>query len=461
MKQVRNIIIGLLFSNLIFAQLLSIQGIARDNAGASLADGTYNFTFRAYSALTGGTADWTEAQSLTVTNGVFSTNLGAVTSMSGLNFNNEYFLSIEIGTNGELSPRTKLTMTPYAIMAQLSGSTNVIPAAGSVGFGTTSPQTNLSVIGNVRGANATDETEYVEIGHGGRNGYINTVGDGNLNFRHDGSTLMTLMDNGRLGIGTTSPGAKLDVDGNARIRGSFLNIWGGSNELEGAQINLKDAQSNSDGQTNAWILDNYNDEFRIMDDGAVRVEIDPIGNVGIGTNPTHKLTVNGDIKANNIMYKVGENHITGGNGWGIGVGNLDFHGHGRKYKVFYQFYLEDHGNDSQIYVRFNGDTGNNYRSESMMKFWQSGSGAQSLTNGISLGRNGWSQPGDVSGEFTVQKMSNDSWAFVTGTMGFHGDNTATGTGAGKWKSPANITHITVASQRAKVSRGYIQVYAIP
>jgi hypothetical protein len=76
-----------------------------------------------------------------------------------------------------------------------SGS-NVYRSSGRVGIGTTSPDEKLSVIGRIRAANDSGESEYTEIAHGGSNGYINTVGDGNLEFRHDGSALMYLTSAG-------------------------------------------------------------------------------------------------------------------------------------------------------------------------------------------------------------------------------------------------------------------------
>jgi len=60
------VILVVLFANSIFAQLLSIQGVARDSEGQSLADGSYTFTFRLYDAEIGGTLKWSENQTLDV-----------------------------------------------------------------------------------------------------------------------------------------------------------------------------------------------------------------------------------------------------------------------------------------------------------------------------------------------------------------------------------------------------------
>jgi len=58
--------------------------------------------------------------------------------------------------------------------------------------------------------------EYVETIHDGNNGYINNVGDGNLDFQHEGGTKMSLTDAGRLGIGITAPVQALHVKGRCR-----------------------------------------------------------------------------------------------------------------------------------------------------------------------------------------------------------------------------------------------------
>ncbi|MFC1522066.1 hypothetical protein ACFL6Y_06620 [Elusimicrobiota bacterium] len=83
-----------------------------------------------------------------------------------------------------------------------------IQQGGNTGIGTSNPGTKLDVVGGtVRGGGSSVTNEYTEIGHGGSHGYINTVGDGRLDFRHDGATKMSLESGETLNVSAIKLGA--------------------------------------------------------------------------------------------------------------------------------------------------------------------------------------------------------------------------------------------------------------
>ena len=96
---------------------LSIQGTLKNGDGTAVADGRYNMTFRLYTASSGGTAVWTETQaSVPVRAGVYSAQLGSVTPIN-ITFTENLFLGTTVGSGAELTPRTRLTSSPYALYA--------------------------------------------------------------------------------------------------------------------------------------------------------------------------------------------------------------------------------------------------------------------------------------------------------------------------------------------------------
>jgi hypothetical protein len=129
-------------------QQLAFEGKVVAANGTNIADGTYNMEFKIYNGGTstgGGTLQWTEdelvsaSQAVTVTSGTFEVNLGAVTSLSTVNWNSDtLWLSIQIGSttsctvsttftsncggDGEMTPYIRLTSVPYAFnSAELGG----------------------------------------------------------------------------------------------------------------------------------------------------------------------------------------------------------------------------------------------------------------------------------------------------------------------------------------------------
>ncbi|MCC7437444.1 MAG: hypothetical protein IT211_02995 [Armatimonadetes bacterium] len=95
-------------------QTISFQGLAT-NAGSTtpVADGSYSVAFRLYESGTGGSAVWSENQTVSVVRGLFKASLGSVTPL-GLKFDKPYYLGITINNGAEL-PRTELTSAPYSL----------------------------------------------------------------------------------------------------------------------------------------------------------------------------------------------------------------------------------------------------------------------------------------------------------------------------------------------------------
>jgi len=165
-----------------------------------------------------------------------------------------------------------------------------IKSNGYVGIGTTAPARHLHVMGVVRSSYAAGAAEYLEINHGGGNAYINTVGDGNIDFRHDGGTKMSLTSAGRLGIGITAPSQVLHTKGVIRSSNSV-------NTAEYLEINH--------GGTNAYInaVGDGNIDFR--HDNSTKMSLTSAGGLGIGTTNlgTYKLAVNGSIRAKEVKVE--------------------------------------------------------------------------------------------------------------------------------------------------------------
>ena len=97
--------------------LINYQGRLVDASGNPLS-GTYSLTFKIYSVASGGAADWTETQSLSLDNGIFNASLGAVTSLAPSVFSTDTrYLGVTVGADAEMSPRVRLVSVPYAVYA--------------------------------------------------------------------------------------------------------------------------------------------------------------------------------------------------------------------------------------------------------------------------------------------------------------------------------------------------------
>jgi Chaperone of endosialidase len=278
--------------------------------------------------------------------GAFVVNGGALgTPSSGTVTNLTGTASINInGTVGATTPAAG-SFTNLSYTGTLTGGTGVInigsgqvykDASGNVGIGTTSPASKLHVAGSFRQTGATAPFEWTV--NAGANDYLK------LNAVGYADNLIVANSAGNVGIGTSSPAAKLDIgSGNLtfsstgqRITGDFSNATISSRVLfqssttNGAtrvaaipngtgSTSALAAINNSDPTNAGWLqMSATSSEAQVQSTisgtgtylpmtfytgGSERMRIvggtgSDVGNVGIGTaSPSQKLSVIGNIVA--------------------------------------------------------------------------------------------------------------------------------------------------------------------
>ena len=103
------------------AATLTYQGLATDAKGNPKADAAYPVGFAIYSASTGGSAMWSESQSVSTRKGLFTTELGSVTGIPDSLFDGSaLYLGVAFDGSAEGGVRQKLGRVPFANRARSS-----------------------------------------------------------------------------------------------------------------------------------------------------------------------------------------------------------------------------------------------------------------------------------------------------------------------------------------------------
>ena len=201
---------------------------------------------------------------------------------------NNYFKAVTAGASeGVIEPNS--TSSPYW---DKLGS-NIYFNDGRVGIGTMSPRTLL----HVKGSSPSNISRFMQDNASGHGLYVRTQGSGTqfalrVDVNAAAKTPFAVLNNGNVGIGTRSPGTLLHVKGsspsnisrfmqdNASGHGLYIRTQG-----SGTQFALR-VDVNAAAETPFIVLNN--------------------GNVGIGTrSPIYELTVNGTIRAKEIIVDTG------------------------------------------------------------------------------------------------------------------------------------------------------------
>src|SRR3989339_211981 len=290
-------------------QKINYQGNLQESG--SPVDGSNTMIFKLFDAATAGNELWSSGeQAVNVSSGLFHHILGEDVSLSGIDWeNNEVYLEITVDGTA-LSPREQFIAVPYAMNADKldgmslgqTGSNYVVYADtnGKVGIGTTLPGQRLDVNGNIRmnGWYLENQGTYMTFYHKEGGKYYFRKSANGLATDSPWTNLMTIDNSGNVGIGTSSPTAKLQVNG-------ILSVSPGQNlskviigEGTTGDITLETDNAgvftiNNGNVFGGTVLIKANDNLGVC--------IKDNGNVGIGTaSPEEKLDVYGTLKTNKL-----------------------------------------------------------------------------------------------------------------------------------------------------------------
>ena len=160
--------------------VINYQGMLTDNAGNPLS-GPYNLTFRIYDDTTAGNLEWSEIQSgVQVQNGLFNVLLGQVTALN-LAFDEQYWLEVQVGIS-DIMPRLRFTSVAYAYRAE---------TAESDGDWTISGNDMYSAVSGKVGIGTTSPTAKLDVDGSGSPWAIYTQGGSSYSIKAewDGSSL--------------------------------------------------------------------------------------------------------------------------------------------------------------------------------------------------------------------------------------------------------------------------------
>ncbi len=107
-------------------RLLTYQGQLTDSTGQPLPDGQYVITTKLYPDNSTTLPLYAEDHTVTVFKGLFAVLIGSNVSLpQSLTFDKPYYLGVSVNNGTDLSPRTPLTPTPYAIRSSSAATADI------------------------------------------------------------------------------------------------------------------------------------------------------------------------------------------------------------------------------------------------------------------------------------------------------------------------------------------------
>ena len=227
-----------------------------------------------------------------------------------------------------------------------------ITSAGFVGIGTASPSTKLHVYnGEVTIASSTDGVK-LSYSNGNSSGIIDTAfSDNNLEFRTNGTAKMWIANDGKVGIGTTSPERRLTVgDGSGS---EIISIYAGNTNA--SALHFTDTNTSTDYQ--GFVSYNHNvDALRFGTAEVERMRISSDGYLGINTTlPVNPLHVEGNFTLRGNQYMGDDEKIILGLGSDLQIYHKSSNDRSYIYNGTGDLYIENDATDGDI--KFLSDDG--------------------------------------------------------------------------------------------------------
>jgi len=275
---------------------IDFQGRLHDS-GDNPVNASLSMTFSLYTVASGGTAQWTEVRTVQVVDGLFQVKLGEVTPFNESHFNDPgRWLGIKVGSEAEMSPRTKFSSVGYAMQSlewdptwwEGGNPDGDIGRAGRVGIGTGDPAQTLDVAGTMRLRGHLFDYSNTS----GTAGQVLSRGASGVLWANpaagpwvENETAIYSSSDKNFGLGINTPSRKLTLAQSGTICGmNLLNSSTGFSSGDGLHLAM-------DGLT-GWLVNVENGPLNLGTSNMARLTILPAGNVGIQTtSPRQQLSV--------------------------------------------------------------------------------------------------------------------------------------------------------------------------